>query len=186
MGYGTIFRLTLSGVLTTLYNFSGDDGTSPNGPLLQASNGLFYGTTPISATTATNDDNAGHLFSLTVSTQSAFFAGETALTKGVYYLAFPNQNYFGFYTFLDDPHYIYHFDLGFEYVFDAQDGKGGVYLYDFASGTFFYTSPTFPFPYLYDFSTRSVLYYYPASTVGHYAKNPRYFYDFGAGRIITK
>ena len=77
-----------------------------------------------------------------------------------YYLAFSNGNIFGYYGFLSDPHYIFHDDLGYEYVFDAADGQDGVYLYDFASSSFFYTSPTFPFPYLYDFSLNTVLYYY--------------------------
>ena len=186
VGYGTLFQITPSGVFTTLYNFDGDDGTSPNGPLLQTGDGLFYGTTPISATTATNDNNSGHLFALTIFTPPAFFAGEEVLTQGVYYLQFPNTDYFGYYTFLSDPRYLYHFDLGYEYVFDAADGKEGVYLYDFASNTFFYTSPTFPFPYLYDFTRNAVLYYYPVNLAGRYSSNPRYFYDFAAGQIITK
>ncbi len=117
-----------------------------------------------------------------------FFTGQTALSNGVYYLAFPNGNYFGYYGFLADPGYLYHFDLGYEYVFDATDGKSGVYLYDFKSGTFFYTSPTFPFPYLYDFSLDTVLYYYPDPTQpGHYNTNGvRYFYDFATAKIISK
>ena len=118
----------------------------------------------------------------------AFFDGEVALSNGVYYLAFPSGNYFGYYSFLPNPAYLYHFDLGFEYVFDAADGKSGVYFYDFASSTFFYTSPSFPFPYLYDFTLNTVLYYYPdPSNAGHYNTDGiRYFYDFNTGAIITK
>ena len=73
-------------------------------------------------------------------------------------------------------------------MFDAADGKSGVYLYDFASKTFFYTSPAFPFPYLYDFSLNTVLYYYPdPNNAGHYnTDGVRYFYDFATGKIITK
>ena len=73
-------------------------------------------------------------------------------------------------------------------MFDAADGKSGVYFYDFASSTFFYTSPTFPFPYLYDFTLGTVLYYYPdTNNAGHYNTNGiRYFYDFATGTIITK
>ena len=119
---------------------------------------------------------------------STFFDGETALGSGVYYLAFPNGNYFGYYSFLSDSHYIYHFDLGYEYVFDAGDGRNGVYLYDFTSSDFFYTSPTFPFPYLYDFGLNTVLYYYPdPNNPGHYNTNGiRYFYDFNTATIISK
>ena len=62
-----------------------------------------------------------------------------------------------------------------------------MYLYDFASKTFFYTSPSFPFPYLYDFSRNAVLYYYPdVPADGRYTHSPRYFYDLTHGKIITK
>ena len=65
---------------------------------------------------------------------SSFFRGEVALSSGVYYLAFPDGIPFGHYSFLSDPRYLYHFDLGDEYVFDADDGKDGVYFYDLATG----------------------------------------------------
>ena len=88
---------------------------------------------------------------------------------------------------MSDPRYIFHFDLGYEYLFDAADGKNGIYLYDFASGSFFYTSPSFPFPYLYDFSLNATLYYYPQEgNPGRYTSNPRYFFNFKTGQIITK
>ncbi len=51
-GFGTVFKLTPAGKLTTLHNFcpSGDgnncpDGRNPSGGLIQASNGNLYGTT---------------------------------------------------------------------------------------------------------------------------------------------
>ncbi len=45
-GYGTIFKITLAGTLTTLYSFENStDGNSPLAALVQASNGDFYGTT---------------------------------------------------------------------------------------------------------------------------------------------
>ena len=115
-----------------------------------------------------------------------FFRGEVALDNGVYFLTFPNGTPFGYYSYLSDAHYLFHFDLGYEYVYDAQDGEGGVYLYDFDSDSFFYTSPTFPFPYLYDFDLRAVLYYYAEDNNGNYTSNPRYFYNFRTGEIITK
>ena len=118
----------------------------------------------------------------------AFFGGESALSNGVYYLSFPSGTPFGYYAYLSDPNYIYHFDMGYEYVFDAADGKAGVYLYDFKSSGFFYTSPAFPFPYLYDFTLGSVLYYYPdPNNAGRYnTGGTRFFYDFATGQIITK
>ncbi len=118
----------------------------------------------------------------------AFFDGEADLGGGAYYLSFASGNYFGYYSYLTDPDYIYHFDLGYEYVFDANDGKGGIYLYDFTSSDFFYTSPAFPFPYLFDFGLNSVVYYYPdPSNAGHYNTNGvRYFYVVNTGQIISK
>ena len=118
----------------------------------------------------------------------AFFTGAKSLGSGVYYLDFASGNYFGYYSYMSDPNYIYHFDMGYEYVTNAFDGKSGVYLYDFKSGTFFYTSPTYPFPYMYDFSRRSVVYYYPStSDAGHYNTNGvRYFYDCSTGQTFSK
>jgi len=43
---GTVFQLTPSGELTTLYNFTaGTDGSDPITTLMQATNGIFYGRT---------------------------------------------------------------------------------------------------------------------------------------------
>jgi uncharacterized repeat protein (TIGR03803 family) len=45
-GCGTVFRLTRAGSLTTLHSFAGaPDGYAPYAGLLQAADGLFYGTT---------------------------------------------------------------------------------------------------------------------------------------------
>ena len=45
--YGTVFKITGAGVLTTLYSFTAinGDGASPDGTLIQATDGGFYGTT---------------------------------------------------------------------------------------------------------------------------------------------
>jgi hypothetical protein len=116
----------------------------------------------------------------------SFFNGQIALGNGVYYLQFPNGTPFGYYSYMTDPYWIYHFDMGYEYWFDANDGHNGIYFYDNASTHFFYTSPSFPFPYLYDFTLNTVLYYYPdLNNPGHYTTNPRYFYNFATGQIIT-
>ncbi len=119
----------------------------------------------------------------------AFFDGEQYVGNDTYYLDFPGSGqYFGYYGFLSDPNYIYHQDLGFEYVFDAKNAYNGVYLYDFKSSTFFYTSPSFSFPYLYDFTLNTVLYYFPdPNNVGRYnTDGVRYFYDFATNQIISK
>ncbi len=81
-------------------------------------------------------------------THALFFSGETALSNGVYYLSFPNGDYFGYYSYLSNPRYIYHFDLGYEYV--VRRGNDGLERRSTCTTssqrqTFFYTSPTFPF-----------------------------------------
>ncbi len=182
---GTVFEVTPAGQVTVLHDFGGSsEGFEPMVGLIQGSDGDLYGTTASGGT-----DGDGTIFKLAVpDLHPAFFTGEAALSGGVYYLSFPTGNYFGYYSYLTDAHYLYHFDLGYEYVFDAADGHAGVYLYDFESGTFFYTSPTFPFPYLYDFTLNTVLYYYPApNDAGHYNTDGyRFFYRFDTGQIIVK
>ena len=44
-GCGTVFKITLSGALSVLYNFDELHGEVPLGPLMQGSDGNFYGTT---------------------------------------------------------------------------------------------------------------------------------------------
>jgi uncharacterized repeat protein (TIGR03803 family) len=44
LGCGTIFQLTAAGTLTTVYSFSGSDGSAP-AELIQATDGNFYGIT---------------------------------------------------------------------------------------------------------------------------------------------
>jgi len=43
--YGVVYRLSKAGSLTVLHSFSGPDGIQPWAPLLQASDGLLYGST---------------------------------------------------------------------------------------------------------------------------------------------
>jgi uncharacterized repeat protein (TIGR03803 family) len=49
LGCGTVFKITLSGKLTTLHNFCSQpecaEGSAPVAPLIQGTNGDFYGTT---------------------------------------------------------------------------------------------------------------------------------------------
>jgi uncharacterized repeat protein (TIGR03803 family) len=66
-GGGTIFELTVSGTLTTLYNFCAFDGEDqcgnlPVAGLFQATNGLLYGITTYGSQPSTNGD----IFSLSV------------------------------------------------------------------------------------------------------------------------
>ena len=172
----TVFRITPQGVLTSLYA-----STSAFSGFILGSDGNFYGTAV---------DDEGLVFKLSNVSHPAFFTNQAPLTNGTYYLSFSNGNYFGYYTFQSDPNYLYHLDLGPEYFIDAKDGQEGLYLYDFRSNGFFYTSPTFPFPYLYDFNLQSVVYLFPdPNNAGRYlntADAERYFYDFGTGTVVVK
>jgi uncharacterized repeat protein (TIGR03803 family) len=59
--YGSIFRMALTGGMSTLYSFTdGTSGANPYGRLLQGANGSFYGTTAQGGT-----NGYGTLFSLT-------------------------------------------------------------------------------------------------------------------------
>jgi len=62
-GCGTLFKITAVGILTTLHNFCAQngctDGSSPEAPLIQATNGDFYG-----AAAAGGVDNDGTVFKL--------------------------------------------------------------------------------------------------------------------------
>ena len=60
MGLGTVFKMTPSGSVTTLYSFTGGaDGMSPRAGLTQASDGTLYGTTSRGA------NGAGTVFKIT-------------------------------------------------------------------------------------------------------------------------
>src|ERR1022692_2728034 len=44
-GFGSVFKITTSGTLTTLASFNSSDGSQPTGELVQGRDGNFYGTT---------------------------------------------------------------------------------------------------------------------------------------------
>lgn len=46
-GFGTVFKITRAGTLTTLHSFDSNDGAQPVTRLIQATDGNFYGTTPV-------------------------------------------------------------------------------------------------------------------------------------------
>ena len=112
----------------------------------------------------------------------AFFTGEVSLGSGVYYLQFPDGDPFGYYNFPSGS-ILYHYDMGFEGL--VPGSASDVYLYDFMSNDWWYTSNTL-FPYLYDFTLNAWIYYIPNTTSpGHYTTNPRYFSNLTTGKIIT-
>ena len=60
-GCGTVFNITAGATLATLHTFDDTDGAEPSDALLQATNGIFYGTT-----FGGGAFNAGTVFSLSV------------------------------------------------------------------------------------------------------------------------
>jgi len=63
-GFGTVFKVTPTGTLTTLYNFCAqqdcNDGSHPAAPLIQGADGDFYGTTELGGI-----KNGGTVFKIT-------------------------------------------------------------------------------------------------------------------------
>jgi len=59
--WGTVFKMTPAGTVTTLHSFDGTDGGQPYGPVAQSINGTFYGTA-----TNVGASNGGTLFSLSM------------------------------------------------------------------------------------------------------------------------
>ncbi len=96
-----------------------------------------------------------------------FFNGEVA-SVSLYYLTFANSTFFGYYSYEFYP-WLYHYDLGFEYVEDANDGAAGVFFYDTLLGSWLYTNPN-DFPVLWDYTLAHWLYYVAGTS--------RQFYDF--------
>ena len=65
-GCGTVFRLSLSGVLTTLHIFNGTDGAAPMGGLVEATDGSFFGTTSKGGSSSNCQGGCGTVFKMTV------------------------------------------------------------------------------------------------------------------------
>ena len=67
-GGGTIFKIAPGGALTTVYSFCSQsgcaDGSAPGGPLVQAADGSFYGTTFSGGTSRTCGSGCGTVFRL--------------------------------------------------------------------------------------------------------------------------
>jgi uncharacterized repeat protein (TIGR03803 family) len=67
-GYGTVFKITKAGVLTTLGSFNGTNGRSPAfGSLIQTADGNFYGTTDAGGvnTSCGSSTGCGTVFKIT-------------------------------------------------------------------------------------------------------------------------
>jgi uncharacterized repeat protein (TIGR03803 family) len=86
-GYGTVFKITPSGTLTTLISFAGANGMYPYAGLVQATDGNFYGTTngdPYGNGTIFKVTPAGQLTVLYTS-DAQFHGGLIQATDGNFY-----------------------------------------------------------------------------------------------------
>jgi uncharacterized repeat protein (TIGR03803 family) len=89
---GTVFKITPSGTLTTLYTFNDDlpHGFYPGGTLIQATDGNFYGTTARGGTDSGGGFYAGTVFKITLSgtlTTLYNFCSQSDCTDGDYPVA---------------------------------------------------------------------------------------------------
>lgn len=93
---GTVFKITTSGALTTLYSFKGTtDGANPLGALVQGSDGNFYGTTYAGG----NSANSGTVFKITpggsLTTIYSFSGPDGANPQGDLVQSPWNHNFYG-------------------------------------------------------------------------------------------
>jgi uncharacterized repeat protein (TIGR03803 family) len=91
---GTVFKISPSGVLTTLYRFSGQSGYYPLAGLVQATNGDFYGTTPYGGSGG-NGTIFGIAASGTLTTLYSFTGGADGGTPESGLLQAANGDFYG-------------------------------------------------------------------------------------------
>jgi uncharacterized repeat protein (TIGR03803 family) len=121
--YGTVYKITPGGVLTTLYTFNVTDGNAPTAPLLLGTDGNFYGTasqggtgslgvifrmTPAGAITVLHNftgapDGATPNYGLIQATDGNFYGVTTAGGSfyGTVFKITPSGTYTVLYTFTD-------------------------------------------------------------------------------------
>lgn len=131
---GTVFKITLTGTLTTLHSFDGGDGLNPSAGLIQATNGNFYGTTQYGGGTG-----GGTVFKITPSgtlTTLYSFCAQYLCADGW-------RPYAGLVQATDGNLY------GITIYGGGNDGFG--YCFDYGCGTVFKITPTGTLTKLYSF-----------------------------------
>ncbi|MGA2373126.1 MAG: choice-of-anchor tandem repeat GloVer-containing protein [Candidatus Korobacteraceae bacterium] len=90
-GCGTVFKITMSGALTTLYSFCSQpncsDGSLPLAGMVQASDGNYYGTTSEGGSSTFYSGGAGTVFRITPTgslTTLYEFCSQTKCTDGLF------------------------------------------------------------------------------------------------------
>ena len=181
--FGTVFQMTPEGVVTILHEFT--DGDSPIGALMQASDGTFYGTTMMPMRASRTRFS---IWPSAESTRSSSRARRRCRTMCTTSTSLSSVNYFGYYSYLSDPHYIYHFDLGYEYVFDAADANAGVIFLRLRQQhvLLHVADVRVPVPLRLHAEHGALLLPDPSNQGRYNTNGARYFYDFATGKIITK
>ncbi len=123
-------------ILTNYGSFGFTDvRNAAQGEELPVDQSLFWD--DVQPTTAGHNQLAQCMADILPGGHPGFFNGEAILTTGDFaYLAFEDGQKFGYYSYQFYP-YLYHTDLGFEYVVPSTGGDNSVYLYDFKLQTFF-------------------------------------------------
>jgi uncharacterized repeat protein (TIGR03803 family) len=136
-GWGTVFKMTSAGTLTTLYNFCSKtgcvDGGTPTEGLIQATDGNFYGTT-----NRGGDAGYGSVFRITLAgelTPLYSFCSQSGCTDG----AFP----FGLVQDTDGNLYGTTFNGGLDDSCSLGLGCGTIFSLSLGLGPFVETGPTF-------------------------------------------
>ena len=126
IGYGTVFRITATGVLTTLHNFDQTDGYYPLGTLIEATDGSFYGTTEFGGTDQVCFEACGTLFRIVGGELTTLYSWGSSY--GVYPLSGITQDTNG--------------TLYGENSAGGSGGKGTIYALNVGLGPFVETQPT--------------------------------------------
>ena len=100
LGCGTVFEISAGGKLTVLHGFDGTDGTGPNGGLVQATSGNFYGTTYFAGAHDNCDEGhgCGTVFEITPAgklTTLHNFDGPDGENPGAALVQSTNGNFYG-------------------------------------------------------------------------------------------
>jgi uncharacterized repeat protein (TIGR03803 family) len=98
ISWGSVFRITVAGVFTSLHTFTGNDGGNPLGALLQAPDGQLYGTTSF-ATEWQNPGTPGSVFRISTSgaltTLFTFNSGDAGSAPKVGLVEGDDGNFYG-------------------------------------------------------------------------------------------
>jgi uncharacterized repeat protein (TIGR03803 family) len=99
-GFGTLFKITTNGDLTTLFSFHFTDGSEPATRLIQADDGTLYGTTLVGGSTNGHFGTLGFGTVFRITTNGAFtslvqFRGTNGSTPFCSLLMGPDGNLYG-------------------------------------------------------------------------------------------